>query len=91
MAEIKVVHKPDDGQLKKLGVRGWPIWEKEESEFPWSYDTSETCFFLEGDVIVTPTGGSPVQIGKGDLVVFPVGMSCTWNVRKAVKKHYKFE
>ena len=25
-----------------------------------------------------------------DLVVFPEGMSCTWEVHKAVKKHYRF-
>jgi uncharacterized cupin superfamily protein len=26
---------------------------------------------------------------KGDLVTFPEGMSCTWKIRKDVKKHYK--
>jgi uncharacterized cupin superfamily protein len=31
-----------------------------------------------------------VRIGKGDLVTFPAGMSCTWEVRGAVKKHYRF-
>lgn len=34
--------------------------------------------FLEGDVVVTPVGEQPMQMGKGDLVTFPVGMSCTW-------------
>jgi uncharacterized cupin superfamily protein len=24
------------------------------------------------------------------LVTFPQGLSCVWNVKKAVKKHYKF-
>ena len=50
----------------------------------------ETCYFLEGDVEVTPEGGKPVRIGKGDLVTFPTGMSCTWKVLKPVRKHYKF-
>jgi len=59
-------------------------------EFPWSYDSSETCYFLEGDVAVTPDGGEPVEMGKGDLVTFPTGMSCTWNIREDVRKHYKF-
>ncbi|MDZ7260591.1 MAG: cupin domain-containing protein, partial [candidate division KSB1 bacterium] len=45
---------------------------------------------LEGEVVVTPDGEKPVQISKGDLVTFPKGMSCTWKVRKDVKKHYKF-
>lgn len=55
------------------------------------YDTQETCYFLEGDVIVTPNGGQPVQMGKGDLVTFPAGMSCTWEIRSDVKKHYIFD
>jgi len=81
----------DERQLAKEGVRIWPIWTKEESEFPWSYDSSETCYFLEGDVIVTPDGGEPVRVGAGDLVTFLKGMSCTWKVQKAVRKHYTFE
>ena len=40
--------------------------------------------------MVTPDGGAPVQVGKGDLVTFPAGMSCTWDVRRPVKKHYRF-
>ncbi|MFP3875020.1 MAG: cupin domain-containing protein, partial [Thiohalophilus sp.] len=27
----------------------------------------------------------------GDLVTFPAGMSCTWEIREPVKKHYDFE
>ncbi len=90
MSSIEVVHNPDDSQLKELGVTDWPIWEKEESEFPWHYDSAETCYILEGDVVVTPDGGEPVQVGKGDLVTFPKGMSCRWAVRQAIRKHYRF-
>jgi len=90
MSKIKVERKPDDSRLQSLGVPSWPIWTKEESQFPWHYDDPETCYFLEGDVVVTPEGGEPVEVGAGDLVTFPTGMSCTWNIRKAVKKHYNF-
>jgi uncharacterized cupin superfamily protein len=90
MSEIKVERGPSAGRLEELGVTGWPIWTKEVSTFPWSYDSAETCYFLEGDVVVTPEGGEPVQVGKGDLVTFPSGMSCTWEIRGAVKKHYTF-
>jgi hypothetical protein len=41
MSEIKIVRKPDEKELETEGVRSWPIWTKEESEFPWSYDSSE--------------------------------------------------
>jgi uncharacterized cupin superfamily protein len=90
MNTIKVEHAPSAKRIDELDVRGWPIWEKEVSEFPWYYDEQEICLFLEGDVQVTPDGGEPVHFGKGDLVTFPQGMSCTWKVIKPVRKHYKF-
>ena len=91
MHKIIVAKNPSNDQLEALGVYNWPIWAKEVSTFPWTYDTSETCLFLEGDVIVTPDGGTPVQMGKGDLVTFPEGMSCTWEIRRDVRKHYMFD
>lgn len=88
--KIKIEHQPSQEYLKNLGVFKWAIWEKKVSKFPWTYDTEETCYFLAGDVIVTPNGGQPVQMGKGDLVTFPAGMSCTWEIISDVKKHYYF-
>jgi uncharacterized cupin superfamily protein len=90
MQKIQVERNPDPQRLKSLGVFIWPIWTKEISEFPWTYDEPETCLFLEGEVVVIPEGGSPVEIRKGDLVTFPSGMSCVWKVLKPVKKHYRF-
>ncbi len=91
MSRIEIEHGPDENRLKELQVRDWPIWTKEESEFPWHYDDTEVCFILEGEIEVTPEGGEPVQIKVGDLVTFPQGMSCTWKISKAVKKHYTFK
>ena len=88
--EITVESAPSEERLRELGVFDWPIWTKEASTFPWRYDDAETCYFLAGDVIVTPDGKSPVQMGRGDLVTFPKGMSCTWEIRLEVKKHYRF-
>ena len=90
MSEIKVEHDPSEQRLAELGVRDWLIWTKESSEFPWHYDEQEQCYFLEGDVVVTPDGGEPVEMGRGDFVTFPLGMSCTWKIRKDVRKHYQF-
>lgn len=89
--EIKIWHQPSQEHLKELGVFKWDVWIKEVSKFPWTYDAQETCYFLEGDVIVTPDGGQPVQMGKGNLVTFPAGMSCIWEIRSDVKKHYIFD
>ncbi|MFH0827256.1 MAG: cupin domain-containing protein [Candidatus Omnitrophota bacterium] len=87
--EIKVV-KLSQEQLKQMKVSEWPIWEKEASRFPWSYDSIEECFILEGDVAVETSDGASVQFGKGDFVTFPKGLSCTWNIKKPVRKHYHF-
>jgi uncharacterized cupin superfamily protein len=90
MSQINIEHNPDESRRNELGVSGWPVWTKEASEFPWSYDERETCYLLEGEVEVTPEQGETVKFGKGDLVTFPQGMSCTWKILKDVKKHYKF-
>jgi uncharacterized protein len=90
MPTIQIEHDPDEKRLNALGVFEWPIWFKGTSEFPWSYDEPETCYILEGEVVVTPAGGNPVEIRAGDLVVFPSGLSCTWTIRKPVRKHYRF-
>jgi uncharacterized cupin superfamily protein len=88
--EITVESSPSEERLDELGVQDWPIWAKEPSEFPGSYDATETCYVLEGRVVVTPDGGEPVEIQPGDLVTFPVGMSCTWKVVEPIRKHYNF-
>ena len=91
MSAIKIVNNPGADQLAQLGVKSWSIWEKEPSTFPWTYDATEICYLLQGDVTVTPHGGTPVHFKAGDLVTFPAGMSCSWEIRVAVRKHYKFE
>jgi uncharacterized protein len=83
------VERPQSAQLDKLGVRGWPVWTKEPSSFDWHYDQPETCYFLEGNVTVRTDLGE-VSVGTGDLVTFPQGLSCTWHVKQAVRKHYNF-
>ena len=90
MDPILVEHKPSPMKLDVIGVYDWPIWNKEPSTFPWTYDQKETCYLLEGEAVVTPDGGTPVTIVEGDLVTFPAGMSCTWEILSPVKKHYNF-
>ncbi len=89
--KIRIEHQPTPEKLEQLGVYNWAIWTKEASKFPWTYDSQETCYFLDGEVIVTPDNGQPLQMGKGDLVTFPAGMSCTWEIKSDVKKHYNFD
>ena len=90
MSEITWEHDPSPEKLQRIGVYDWPIWEKEISVFPWTYDSSETCYLLSGKVTVTPDGGEPVTFQANDLVTFPAGMSCTWEIHEPVRKHYNF-
>lgn len=83
------IKKPNDKELEELGVKNWPIWEKEVSKFDWSYSDREQCYLLEGKVKVT-AGTETAEFGKGDFVTFPQGLSCVWEVLEPVKKHYKF-
>lgn len=90
-AQIRIVHQPSEQQLDADGVRDWPIWEKEPSDFPWTYDATETCYFLAGRVTVITPDGREHAMGTGDLVTFPAGLSCRWIVHETVRKHYRFD
>ena len=81
------VKKP--AKKEQLEAESWPIWEKEESKFPWEYDEQETCLILEGKALIkTPEGN--VEFGPGDYVVFPKGLKCIWEIKKKIRKHYNF-
>jgi len=86
--QILVEKKVSSMKMEVMGVFDWAIWEKEVSEFPWTYEMTESCYFVEGEAIVTPEGGEPVHMGRGDYVIFPKGMKCTWKILDAVEKHY---
>jgi len=85
------VKKPGQDELNKRGVSSWPIWTKEASRFDWSYSNTEECYILEGQVIVETKDGQKVEFGKGDFVTFPKGLSCVWDIKKPVRKHYNFK
>lgn len=91
MDKIHIERNPSPAKLEVMGVDDWPIWTKEVSTFPWTYDAIEICYIVEGEAVVTPVGGEPETIREGDLVHFPKGMSCTWDVRVPVRKHYRFK
>ncbi|CAM6019648.1 unnamed protein product [Sphagnum balticum] len=90
---VKIERNPSESRLSELGIRSWPKWGCAVSKFPWTYDGQETCYLLKGKVKVYPEGSSSdfVEFGAGDLVIFPKGMSCTWDVSSPVDKHYQFK
>lgn len=88
--QILIDRDPDMNRLNKLNVFEWPIWSCDVSEFPWSYDETEQCYLLEGDVDVELDTGETVSFGAGMFVTFPKGLNCRWMVKKPVRKHYEF-
>ncbi|PKP45641.1 MAG: cupin [Bacteroidetes bacterium HGW-Bacteroidetes-11] len=78
-----------DNQIEELGVRQWPIWEKEISRFSYVYEEEELCYFLEG-IVVVETEQVAITIRKGDYITFPKGLSCVWDIKEPVRKHYLF-
>lgn len=89
MEDIKI-EKPSREKIKEMGVESWPIWEKGVSRFDWSYDDKETCYILQGHAEVTGKNRKSVSFGAGDLVVFPKGLECVWEIKDPIRKHYKF-
>jgi hypothetical protein len=87
--DIKI-EKLSEKKIEDMNIRSWPIWESDVSRFDWYYDSAETCLLLDGRVVVETDDGS-VEIKKGDYVTFPKGLSCVWDVKEPVKKHYNFE
>ena len=85
-----MVRKPLTGELERLGVLGWPIWTHEAGDLPWTYEQTETCYILEGEVTVVAEG-QKANLAPGDMVFLPQGLKCVWNIHKAVRKHYSFD
>ncbi len=84
------IYKPSEQELDNIGVTSWPIWEKEVSRFDWYYDSIEECYLLDGKVIVETEDGETVEIGRGDFVTFPEGLTCVWDIKEPVRKYYNF-
>ena len=88
MDGIKVV-RMTEAEAERKGIGGWGIWEKEPSEFVWAYTDEEQCYVLEGRAEIRTEDGA-VEIGKGDYVVFPRGLRCTWIVKDGLRKRFRF-
>jgi uncharacterized cupin superfamily protein len=89
--DILCEHKPSPAKLEVLGVDDWPVWRKEVSKFPWKYTQTEVCYVLKGRFVVTPEGGGPQEFARGDLITFPAGLQCTWEILEPVEKHYTYQ
>ncbi len=84
-----IIETLSNQELEEIRVKQWPIWEKEVSCFDWYYETDEQCYIIDGEVNVKTKDGE-FKIKAGDFVTFKKGLKCVWNVKKVIRKHYKF-
>lgn len=84
--------KPTKEELEELGVKKWGTWASPAPPgFDWEYDGKEIFYILEGEAEID-SKGDKISFGPGDLVtVYPETGKCRWNVKKTIKKHYRFE
>lgn len=73
-------------RLDELGVKEWTSWEKETSEFDWSYSSTETCYVQNGQFTVHLPNGESLTAEAGDIVQFPAGLDCKWEITDDIQK-----
>lgn len=64
------------------------IWECTPGRFEVNYSWDEMTYVLEGLVSIEEEDGTIRQFKAGDVVHFPVGLKCTWEVHETIKKVY---
>jgi uncharacterized cupin superfamily protein len=64
------------------------IWECTAGPSRWTLETNEFVHVVSGRMTVTEDGGSPIDLGPGDTVVFPLGWNGTWDIHATLRKLY---
>jgi len=62
------------------------VWECTPGRFEWHYKKDEIVFVLSGAVTITTDRGEQRSFGAGDVVFFPAGSMCTWEVTERIRK-----
>ena len=87
--KVLITHTYSSSTIIQYGIKSWPIWECEPSKFQWNYDDKEICLIFEGQAKISTKNVENYFIKAGDLVEFPAGLLCEWEVTKSIKKHYR--
>lgn len=77
-----VQHTSADGSV----ISG--TWEATVGSWHASYKFYEFVHLIEGQITITPDGGSPVTLRPGDAFVVEPTFKGTWKVEAPVKKHF---
>jgi uncharacterized protein len=77
-----VQHTSADGSV----ISG--TWEATPGTYHATYDAYEFVHLIEGQITITPDGGSSVTMKPGDAFTVEAGFAGTWKIEKAVRKHF---
>jgi len=64
------------------------VWECTPGPSRWTLETNEFVHVVRGSMTVTPDGGEPLEVGAGDVAVFPRGWSGSWTIHERLRKLY---
>ncbi len=70
------------------GARSAGIWQCSPGPSYWRQDENEVIYVLSGRMTVTSDGGEPLEVGAGDIAVFPLGWTGTWVIHETLRKVY---
>ena len=80
-----VEYTSEDGSM----ISGW--WAATSGTYHATYAATELVHMIEGEITITPDGGTPVQIGPGDAFVVEKDFVGTWKIEKDVFKHFSIK
>ncbi|MGH9170950.1 MAG: cupin domain-containing protein [Acidimicrobiales bacterium] len=84
----------------EMATSGLTLWKDEASDDQsgiwactpgpsyWELETNEFVHIVSGRMTVTEDGGSPVEVGPGDTVLFATGWKGSWEIHETVRKLY---
>ena len=77
-------------ELQEEGVFDWPVRKLGEEKMDWYYEETELCYIVEGEAVIA-TEFEQTTVRAGDLVTFPKGLECVWDVESEIEMHYSCE
>lgn len=77
-----VMHTDQDGVMSS------GIWECTPGTMQVAFSGFEFVAVLQGRMIITPEGGSPIEVGPGDAIAVEKTFRGTWQIVEPVRKYF---
>ncbi|TPK96612.1 cupin domain-containing protein [Mesorhizobium sp. B2-4-12] len=80
--QTAVQHTTEDGKVMS------GTWRATPGTYHATYTDYEFVHMIAGRIIITPDGGTPVEVGPGDAFVVEADFKGTWKIIEPVTKHF---